>query len=416
MSTKRIPWNKGKTKDTDERLKKSGEKISQSLKEGFATGEIKSWNEGLTKETDERLVHIGENISKAKKGKEVLSFKGHNWGWCKKCGKYHKLGNTSWATGHTFTGICKLCGKQHSSDKVSKERNERMKGDKNPMKNPETVKKMIESTDYEKTGKANSLRIQQEKLNGTYVPGMVILKKNNPEKYEEICKAASERMKLNNPMHNPETAQKVGETRKRKYANGEISFTEEGRKNISIASSKRMKINNPMFRDDVKEKVGKKIAILWATNPEWIERKDTMLMKDPEIAKRQSISLKKRWENEELKLEMLRKQQRKPNNLELDFLEFCKDNDFPFEYVGDRSFWIYGKVSKKGRNPDFINKKLMKVILVGAKYWHSNEEEEKMELEDYTIQGFDVLHIWDNDFYNDKEIVKSEIIKFLGVK
>jgi len=49
-------WNKGLTKETDERVKKYVENSSKSLKGR------KSWNEGLTTKTDERLAKSGKKI------------------------------------------------------------------------------------------------------------------------------------------------------------------------------------------------------------------------------------------------------------------------------------------------------------------------------------------------------------------
>jgi hypothetical protein len=77
----RIPWNKGLDKETDERVKKSSKKISDSLK-GLLVGEknpmknaenakkvgdaIKGrvpWNKGLKKETDERVNQYSKKLS-----------------------------------------------------------------------------------------------------------------------------------------------------------------------------------------------------------------------------------------------------------------------------------------------------------------------------------------------------------------
>lgn len=55
------PWNKGKTKAEDSRIRAS----SSSFQKGH-----KSWNEGLTKETSEILWFNGQKISAANKGKQ----------------------------------------------------------------------------------------------------------------------------------------------------------------------------------------------------------------------------------------------------------------------------------------------------------------------------------------------------------
>lgn len=47
----RIPWNKGLSKETDDRLQKSG----QTLHERYESGDLKIWCDGLTKDSDERV-------------------------------------------------------------------------------------------------------------------------------------------------------------------------------------------------------------------------------------------------------------------------------------------------------------------------------------------------------------------------
>lgn len=62
-------WNKGLTKDTDERVLKGAEKISEKRKKMFEEGLIVSWNEGLTKKSDERVLL---NSIKTKKSMKIL--------------------------------------------------------------------------------------------------------------------------------------------------------------------------------------------------------------------------------------------------------------------------------------------------------------------------------------------------------
>jgi len=65
-----IPWNKGLTKDTDERVKKAGERLEGRI----------SWAKGLTKDTDERIRKRTEsNPNYGKRNGKYLS--------CKACEK-----------------------------------------------------------------------------------------------------------------------------------------------------------------------------------------------------------------------------------------------------------------------------------------------------------------------------------------
>ena len=75
-------WNKGLTKETDDRVRKisnslKGHKVSKeqinkqknTIKEKYKSGIIKIWNKGLTKDTDERVARIGKINSKKLTGK-----------------------------------------------------------------------------------------------------------------------------------------------------------------------------------------------------------------------------------------------------------------------------------------------------------------------------------------------------------
>ncbi len=96
----RKAWNKGLTKDTDERIKKiseseKGRKLSDKTRQKIseALNGRKAWNKGLTKE-DPRIKKLGENVSKTMKklytsGKLIPRNKGRGWIelFCKNCGK-----------------------------------------------------------------------------------------------------------------------------------------------------------------------------------------------------------------------------------------------------------------------------------------------------------------------------------------
>jgi len=66
-------WNRGLTKEVDERVRINAERTSKSLKgkhfpHSFSRNSV-PWIKGLTKETDERVKLIAEKVSLAKKGK-----------------------------------------------------------------------------------------------------------------------------------------------------------------------------------------------------------------------------------------------------------------------------------------------------------------------------------------------------------
>ena len=71
------PWNKGLTKEIDERVKRNGESISNSYKNGSTI----AWCQGLTKETDERIRLASDKIS------STISEKIKNDAWHNSFGK-----------------------------------------------------------------------------------------------------------------------------------------------------------------------------------------------------------------------------------------------------------------------------------------------------------------------------------------
>ncbi len=81
-----IPWQLGKTKHTDERLKLSGMKQSQTKLIKYASGELKNWNNGLTGDLScfsgsgnpMYQISIYDNWIK-KYGKETADKKYENW-------------------------------------------------------------------------------------------------------------------------------------------------------------------------------------------------------------------------------------------------------------------------------------------------------------------------------------------------
>ena len=63
-----IPWNKGLTKETDEKVKRNAKHVGISIKNLFKKRKMKIWNKGLTKFTDIRVKKLsGKNSSNKRK-------------------------------------------------------------------------------------------------------------------------------------------------------------------------------------------------------------------------------------------------------------------------------------------------------------------------------------------------------------
>jgi very-short-patch-repair endonuclease len=101
----------------------------------------------------------------------------------------------------------------------------------------------------------------------------------------------------------------------------------------------------------------------------------------------------------------------KPTKLEQKFDAFFKQNNFPFNYVGDGKLWIDGK------NPDFVCNPKKLVIEVGNKTeksikrkgriycdWKGYEEQRKAH---FKKSYFDCLCLWEDELKNPQLMVQK---------
>lgn len=108
-------WNKGLTKETDERLKLVSEKTSGDRNGMFGR---ESWNKGLTKETDERLAFV----SKAMTGREVSEETRQRQSKAKQ-GKYQETSN-AWKGGYVYNNGYGALRLTHENKRVYRHRYE----------------------------------------------------------------------------------------------------------------------------------------------------------------------------------------------------------------------------------------------------------------------------------------------------
>jgi hypothetical protein len=104
-----VAWNKGLNKETDERVRKNAEAVSNSYK----SGKCKVWCDGLTKENDERLAKMSKNIS------DTVNDKVANEEWHSSLGKVHHYE----CNGYTMHGKWELALAEYlNKKKISWER------------------------------------------------------------------------------------------------------------------------------------------------------------------------------------------------------------------------------------------------------------------------------------------------------
>jgi len=91
-------------------------------------------------------------------------------------------------------------------------------------------------------------------------------------------------------------------------------------------------------------------------------------------------------------------------------IKLIKENNFPFNYVGD------GKVVMEGFCPDFIYQQSKKIIEVFGDYWHNLNKEikrHKKRLTTYKKGGYKTLIIWEHEIRSNrhgKSLPELEIV------
>lgn len=251
-----------------------------------------------------------------------------------------------------------------------------------------------------------------------------------------LYKLSSIRMKKNNPMKNVKTIQKQVETQKKsKFAkNGGVLKKLWTTKRSMMLKSVRKRMcgpNNPMKDPKIAEKVAQKnrkalkikkkckvcgnefIHTIFSNGKphgKGIYCSHKCYTKDPKHRAELSLVAKKRFQNPEYKKRILYLQTRRPNKLEINFLDMLKTHSLPFRYVGDKSFWLGPCQSGKCRNPDFIHETKKIVILIGARYWRKGREYSiEIETNDYVKLGYIVLRFWQEEIMRSPQKIIKQI-------
>jgi hypothetical protein len=198
-----------------------------------------------------------------------------------------------------------------------------------------------------------------------------------------------------NPMKRTEVAAKMGQTMretqsenlsqrmKERWENGEIQPPVQSEEQ-KAATSERMKLNNPMQR--------------------------------PEIAAKQSETMKELFADPEYKLKWLADHTRPPNKFEIRVAEFLNENNLPLKFTGDFAFWIGPCASGQCRNPDFIHteKGTKKALLAHGRFWHNDQVKVDLELSDYASRGWECFIVWDDDLLDLQMVERIKV--FVGEK
>ena len=101
-----------------------------------------------------------------------------------------------------------------------------------------------------------------------------------------------------------------------------------------------------------------------------------------------------------------------PNKPEQQMIDLIKENNLPFNFVGD------GQVILGGFNPDFLSKNPKHIIEVYGDYWHNlphSAEQSNRRLDAYFKLGYKTLIIWEHELKNTSQVL-AKINNFMENK
>lgn len=261
----------------------------------------------------------------------------------------------------------------------------------------------------------------------------------NKKKYtswnEGLTKETDERLK--------KIASKISKTRKRLFKKGKLISPTKGKKRPDTTT--RLKENNPMKNLATVEKMRDKIIQLHKDGKYKHIYKDKGRNKKiglahkgkvvtKETREKQSIARKgknyeercgsknkariwkekvgenskKLWTLDKMK-ELRKAQHQKPNKPEIVMINLIKENNLPFNYVGDGQIWV-------GRfNPDFLSKNPKHIIEMFGDYWHNLpnvKARDKKRLKTYSRYGYKTLIIWEQELKDTNQVI-DKIKRFM---
>jgi very-short-patch-repair endonuclease len=233
------------------------------------------------------------------------------------------------------------------------------------------IAKKLKRTEYSIFGKAQLLNIKSD-LCPLFKKG-----NNNPAKRVEVRKKMSLIRK--------------GKTYKELWGEEKA---EEWKKNIG-KSNKNIKRSLKFKSNLEKIRIGK-------NNPFWHKHHTEKWRRE------HSNRIKKLWKTKEYRnlvvTNTMKGQIIKPNFPERQMIQIIKENNFPFNYVGD------GKVVFDGFNPDFLSKNPKHIIEVFGDYWHHRKKvmaRDKRKFKAYASLGYKTLIIWQHELEEPQKIVEK---------
>ena len=240
--------------------------------------------------------------------------------------------------------------------------------------------------------------------------------------YKQTEEHKNRRLK-NNPFKRPEVIDKLKIKSKKRFSKKDKSgkcinaslygkkHTEETKRKISESM---MGENNPSKRMEVRNKISNS-----KKGFKHSEKTKSLFIKirggkgNPMFGKHHSLKSRRKMAKARIDAIMNGKYSLKPNNKEKILISIMRENNIPFNYVGDGKIWFKGKTHSF--NPDFLSKNPKHIIELFGDYWHNRPERrlrDKERLQTYKKYGYNTLVIWESEL-KDKQRILNRIKDFI---
>ncbi len=224
----------------------------------------------------------------------------------------------------------------------------------------------------------------------------------------------------NNPMKNPKAIEKVKKTKKRLFKQGKIKVWNKGLKGNEylkhyknketwlIKKQKDKNLKKEFTERALKTKKKRGSQPKGKNHPWYGKTKDNYepaMINSKKMKKNNPNKNGRLWKNQEFRDKIKEARNLKPNKSEEVIINLITENNLPFKYVGDYSYWV------DKFNPDFISTDgSKKIIEFNGNYWHKMKEHverDKRKLETYMRLGYQLLVIWGHELKNLNEVLNK---------
>ena len=172
----------------------------------------------------------------------------------------------------------------------------------------------------------------------------------------------------------------------------------------------RMKKENPMLNKEISKRVHNTLKIKYQTerHPNKGKRRPDLTRRNLQNNPMKKLKNKIKMVKGIIKARKEGKYNLKPTKPEKLIIDLIKENNLPFNYMGDGKIWFRGE--NHFFNPDFLSKNPKCIIEVYGDYWHNTLKEIKKHqerLQTYSKYGYKTLIIWEHELKNPTQVIEK---------